>query len=111
MIERAILKINPNAKFSVNADDIDQITRLDDTTPISKSDIQAQLGAVELDMALEDLRRKRNKLLAETDYLALSDVTMSSEMTTYRQSLRDITNGLTTVDEINAVTFPTKPGE
>jgi len=36
---------------------------------------------------------------------------MSSEMTTYRQSLRDITNGLTTVDEINAVTFPTKPGE
>lgn len=111
MIERAILKINPNAKFSVNADDIDQITWLDDTTPISKSDIQAQLGAVELDMALEDLRRKRNKLLAETDYLALSDVTMSSEMTTYRQSLRDITNGLTTVDEINAVTFPTKPGE
>jgi hypothetical protein len=62
-------------------------------------------------MALEDLRRKRNKLLAETDYLALSDVTISSEMTTYRQSLRDITNGLTTVDEINAVTFPTKPGE
>jgi len=60
-------------------------------------------------MALEDLRRKRNKLLAETDYLALSDVTMSSEMTTYRQSLRDITNGLDTVEKVNAVTFPTKP--
>lgn len=111
MIEKAILKINPNAKFSVNADDVNQITWLDGTTPISVSDINAQLGAVELDMALEDLRRKRNKLLAETDYLALSDVTMSDEMTTYRQSLRDITNGLTTVDEINAVTFPTKPGE
>ena len=111
MIERAILKINPNAKFSVNADDIDQITWLEGTTPIAKSDIQAQIGAVELDMALEELRRKRNKLLAETDYFALSDVTMSSEMTTYRQSLRDITNGLTTVDEIKAVTFPTKPGE
>ena len=62
-------------------------------------------------MALEELRCKRNTLLAETDYFALSDVTMSSEMQTYRQSLRDITNGLTTVDEINAVTFPTKPGE
>lgn len=111
MIGRAILKINPNAKFSVNADDVNQITWLEGTTPISISDINAQLGAVELDMALEDLRQKRNALLAETDYFALSDVTMSSEMTTYRQSLRDITNGLTTVEEINAVTFPTKPGE
>ena len=38
------------------------------------------------------VRAKRNKLLAETDYLALSDNTLSSEMTTYRQELRDITN-------------------
>ena len=109
MIDRAILKINPNAKFSVNADDINQITWLEGTTPISTSDINAQLGAVELDMALEDLRRKRNKLLAETDYLALSDVTMSSDMETYRQSLRDLTNGLDTVEKVNAVTFPTQP--
>jgi hypothetical protein len=109
VIDRAILKINPNAKFSVNADDINQITWLEGTTPISTSDINAQLGAVELDMALEDLRRKRNKLLAETDYLALSDVTMSSDMETYRQSLRDLTNGLDTVEKVNAVTFPTKP--
>lgn len=109
MIERAILKINPNAKFSVNADDVNQITWLEGTTPISTSDINAQLGAVELDMALEDLRRKRNKLLAETDYLALSDVTMSDDMKTYRQDLRDLTNGLDTVEKVNAVTFPTKP--
>ena len=110
MIERAILKINPSAKFSVNADDIDQITWLDSTTPISKSDIQAQLSAVELDIALDTLRVKRNKLLAETDYLALSDVTMSDDMKTYRQELRDLTNGLDTVEKVNAVTFPTKPG-
>jgi hypothetical protein len=109
VIDRAILKINPNAKFSVNADDINQITWLEGTTPISTSDINAQLGAVELDMALEDLRRKRNKLLAETDYLALSDVTISSDMETYRQLLRDLTNGLDTVEKVNAVTFPTKP--
>ena len=109
MIERAILKINPNAKFSVNADDIDQITWLDDTTPISKSDIQAQLSAVELDIALDTLRAKRNKLLAETDYFALSDVTLADNMKTYRQELRDLTNGLDTVEKVNAVTFPTKP--
>ena len=37
-------------------------------------------------------RTLRNSLLAETDWMALSDVTMSTEMTTYRQALRDITN-------------------
>jgi len=61
------------------------------------------------DRAMADLRQRRNQLLAETDYLALSDNTLSAEMTTYRQELRDITNGLTTVEEVNAVVFPTKP--
>lgn len=61
------------------------------------------------DRAMVDLRSKRNNLLAETDYLALSDQTLSAEMSTYRQSLRDITNGLTTVDDVNNVTWPTKP--
>ena len=61
------------------------------------------------DSAMDNLRAKRNALLLETDFYALSDVTMSTEMTTYRQALRDITNGLTTVEEVNAVVFPTKP--
>ena len=55
------------------------------------------------------LRTRRNQLLAETDYYALSDVTMSPEMETYRQELRDITNGLTTVEDVEAVVFPNKP--
>ena len=61
------------------------------------------------DRAMADLRSKRDNLLKATDYLALSDNTLSSDMTTYRQSLRDITNGLTTVEDVNAVTWPTKP--
>ena len=61
------------------------------------------------DRAMADLRQKRNSLLTATDYLALSDNTLSADMTTYRQSLRDITDGLTTLDEVDAVTFPTKP--
>lgn len=74
--------------------------------------IQAQetaWNAGAFDRAMVDLRSKRNNLLAETDYLALSDQTLSVEMSTYRQSLRDITNGLTTVDDVNNVTWPTKP--
>ena len=62
-----------------------------------------------LDRALERLREKRNRRLAETDWMANSDVTMSSEMATYRQELRDLTNGLTTVEQVEAVVFPTKP--
>ena len=109
MIDKAILKINPNAEFTINADDINQITWLNGTTPIPNSDIEAQLPAVEFDMAMEDLRAKRNTLLQETDYHGASDMTMSSEMTTYRQKLRDLTNGLTTVADVEAVVFPTKP--
>ena len=109
MITKAILKINPNAEFSVNANDINQITWNNGTTSISKSDIEAQFPAVELDNAMADLRAKRNQLLIDTDFHALSDNTMSSDMTTYRQELRDITEGITTVEQANAVVFPTKP--
>ena len=58
---------------------------------------------------LKEFRFKRNALLADTDFYALSDVTMSEDMTTYRQELRDLPSGLTTVEEVNTVTWPTKP--
>ena len=60
-------------------------------------------------LAIEELRNQRNQLLAETDYLALSDQTLTDKMKKYRQDLRDLTEGLTTKDEVDAVTFPTKP--
>jgi hypothetical protein len=59
--------------------------------------------------ALADLRSKRNRLLAETDYLALSDNTLTTAMTTYRTALRNLPNGLTTVADCEDVTWPTKP--
>jgi hypothetical protein len=110
MIIKAILKINPNAKVAITDNDINQIEWLDGTTPISKADIEAQFPAVEFDTAMEDLRTKRNNLLKDTDHYALSDQTLSDDMRTYRQSLRDITNGLTTKAQVDAVTWPTKPG-
>lgn len=60
------------------------------------------------DRLSESVRSERNILLAETDYLALSDNTLSSAMSEYRQALRDITSqaGFPT-----DVTFPTKPTE
>ena len=59
--------------------------------------------------AQNNLRFKRNRLLAETDFYALSDVTMSDDMKTYRQELRDLPADKDTVEKCNNATFPTKP--
>ena len=59
--------------------------------------------------ALANLRERRTNLLSATDFYALSDVTMSEAMTNYRQALRDLPSGLSTVDDVENVTWPTKP--
>ena len=59
--------------------------------------------------ALANLREKRNRLLAETDFYALSDVTMSDEMKKYRKDLRDLPAGKDTVKKCEDATWPTKP--
>ena len=56
---------------------------------------------------LRSLRFERNRLLAETDYLALADATLTDEMRTYRQALRDLPAN--TADPANPV-WPVKPG-
>lgn len=111
MIIEAILKINPTAQVSVSADDINQITWENGTPPIPKEQILAILPQVELDMALENLRTKRNKLLADSDYIVLADSPINDKANwlTYRQALRDITEGLDTVAKVNAVVFPNRP--
>ena len=118
-IIKAIRKINSTAQFSISGNDIDSIVWENGQTPIAKADIEAQLSSAQFDIAMENLRSERDKLIAETDFYALSDVTMSAEMTTYRQALRDITNGLTTTEQVNTklekdnngnlINFPTKP--
>ena len=55
---------------------------------------------------IASLRAERNRKLAETDWMANSDVTMSDAWRTYRQALRDITDSATSLDD---VTWPTKP--
>ena len=61
------------------------------------------------DRAIADLRSKRNNLLSETDWMANSDVTMSEDMTTYRQALRDLPAGKNTVKKVDDATWPDKP--
>jgi len=51
MIHLAIKKINPNAEFTINADDMNQITWMNGTTPIAKEDIEAMIPTVENEIA------------------------------------------------------------
>ena len=80
-----------------------------DATPEEVADLEERKNN-KFNVMLENLRMTRDRMIAQTDYLALSDQTMTAEMTTYRQALRDITNGLTTVEDVEAVVFPEKPG-
>ena len=65
------------------------------------------------DRAIADLRQRRNGLLSSSDWTQLPDTTLTTAEKTawmnYRTELRNITNGLTTVEEVNSVAFPTKP--
>ena len=78
-----------------------------EVTAMEEQAVAWEAGAY--DRAMANLRQKRNALLSATDYLALSDNTLSSDMSTYRQLLRDLTDSLTTLEEVEAVVFPTKP--
>ena len=65
------------------------------------------------DRAMADLRQRRDNLLKASDWEVImakeKGSTLSAGFKTYRQDLRDITDGLTTVEDVNAVTWPTKP--
>ena len=80
------------------------------------SAIQAQeatWNAGAYDRAMNDLRQKRDALLKASDWEVIkakeTGSTLSAGFKAYRQALRDITEGLTTVEEVNAVEFPVKP--
>ena len=70
---------------------------------------EAAWEAGAFDRAIAGLRNDRNRRLSVTDFYALQDVTMSDAMTAYRQDLRDLPAGLTTVAEVEAVSWPVQP--
>ena len=70
---------------------------------------EAAWAAGENGRSLASMREDRNRLLADTDFYALSDVTMADAMTTYRQDLRDLPAGKTTKADVDGATWPTKP--
>ncbi len=97
-------------KYEMGADSVNNVlVHLTEAEAKARAEKEKAWNEGALNRALADVRTTRKRLLMETDFYALGDVTMSNDMKTYRQELRDITNGLDTVDKCNAVTWPTKP--
>ena len=74
---------------------------------------EAAWNAGAFDRAMADLRSRRNQLLAASDWTQLSDVALSDQDDTaweqYRADLRNLTDGLSTADDVAGVTWPTAP--
>ena len=89
--------------------EVNVLTGEQKTIPLTAEEI-AEREAYERDVLpgilLDNLRQTRNRLLTETDYLALSDQTLTAEMAAYRQALRDLPAN--TTDPANPV-WPVKP--
>lgn len=77
-----------------------------DNWGVSWTTVSAKKAELDAAEPLKLLRAERNRRLAETDWWASSDLTMTAEQTAYRQDLRDITNTYTSLDD---VVWPTKP--
>lgn len=95
--------------MTLNKRSVNAITGEVTVTPLSAEEI-AEREAYERDVQpgvdLELLREERNRRLAETDYLALSDATLTEEMRTYRQALRDLPAN---TSDPATPTWPVKP--
>ena len=91
MIEKAILKINPSAEFSVNGNDINKITWHNGTTPIPKADIEAKMVEVQAEYDAEEWKRNRQ-----------------SEYPTHEECIHALLDGGDTLTELQAKRTATK---
>ena len=101
-------ELDPNVSWSYNAITNDYDTLTWESSVIAKptrTEIETKLAELNLENKKNIIRKKRNELLAETDWMANSDVTMSNDWRTYRQALRDLPS---TTDVDNPV-YPTPP--
>ena len=115
-ITEALAALKPNAEWHMLGTEYSGIYWDDkiETKP-TEDEVKAKLTELESAEPLRLLRIERNKRLAECDWMANSDVTMSSAWKTYRQSLRDLPSSATPkIDslgdlDLTSVTWPTKP--
>jgi hypothetical protein len=115
-IVKALESLAPGAEWSVNAEDYNQINWLSlDIPKPTRTQVEAKIQELRAAEPMRLLRVERDRLLAETDWWAVSDRTMTSEQSAYRQALRDLPDTATPVLDptsrlgISGVDWPVKP--
>jgi len=115
-VTAALLELAPGAEWSCNAEDYNQITWLSPDIPQPTIlEVEAKIQELKAAKPMRLLRIERDRLLAETDWWAVSDRTMTSEQSAYRQALRDLPDTTTPVLDstsslgISGVDWPVKP--
>ena len=116
MIGKALQNLRPGSKWTVRGDSYGAIEWKDtEQTKPTEVEVNAEIARLQSEEPMKRLRNYRNNLLAESDWMANSDVTMSNAWKTYRQALRDLPSTATPVLDptskpgISGVTWPTKP--
>ena len=112
----ALYELRPGAEWSIDGRDYGRLKWLDKSqTKPTLDELNTKLSAMNLAEPMRLLRLERDMLIAESDWMANSDVTMSSAWKTYRQALRDLpANSTPKIDsnrklDMSSVTWPTKP--
>ncbi len=115
-VTQALLKLAPNASFSVEDEQYNGITWFSPDIPQPTIlEVEAKIAELRAAEPLRLLRVERDRLIAETDWWVLPDRTPTSEQLAYRQALRDLPeNSAPVLDPttrlgISGVTWPTKP--
>ena len=97
--EQALLTIRPGAEWVLRGDELEWLDPAQSQP--TEEEIQAEIQRITAEIPWQELRAERNRRLAETDYLALSDQALTTEMAAYRQALRDLPSN--TADPANPV--------
>ena len=106
MKSKALQALRPNAEWVLRGDELEWLDT--EQTQPTEAEITAKIAELEAAEPLRLLRVERNQRLANTDWWASSDLTMTEAQTAYRQALRDITNTYTSLDD---VVWPEVPNE
>ena len=111
----ALISLKPGEGFSWSGYDYNDLNWQGSSAKPTEAEIDAEVTRLNNLEPMTQLRYERNKKIAESDWRANSDVTLSDEWKTYRQALRDITSGASpTLDSVGrldmtSVTWPTEP--
>ena len=119
-IVSALLELKPGAEWTTKGDNYSDLEWLDSSqTKPTEEEVNAKIAELEAAEPYKLLREERNKLIAETDWTQLKDISLDSirekNWKDYRQALRDLPNGSTPKLDSNggldmsSVTWPDKP--